>query len=323
MKKEFNIVGNRKKFFIFSACLVAVIILVALFGGVKMDIQFKGGAMLTYSFTGKVDTNEAASIAKNIIGNDLSLQTGSDMATNTQTLTVTLPGAETVSTDTVALLTDALAEKYPDNGFEQLSISNVNPTIGGEFFAKSIVAVVAAALLILIYIAVRFRKIGGWPAGSMAVVALIHDLIVIFGVFIFMGTPLNGNFIAALLTILGYSINDTVVIYDRVRENRTIYGNSMPFAELVNKSINQSLRRSINTTVTTLFALGSVCVFAVAYGLGDIFTFAFPLIIGMISGVYSTVCIAGPLWVEWETRKEKKKAGSKKAAAKKAKKAAN
>jgi len=182
----------------------------------------------------------------------------------------------------------------------------VDPTIGKEFFAKSIVAVVAASLLILVYIAVRFKKIGGWPAGSMAVVALVHDLIVVYGVFVVMRIPLNGNFIAALLTILGYSINDTVVIYDRVRENRQLYGNSMDFATLVNNSINQSLRRSINTTISTLLALGTVCVVSVVFGLDSIFTFAFPLIIGMISGVYSTICIAGPLWVEWELHKKAK-----------------
>ncbi|MEG2404613.1 MAG: protein translocase subunit SecF, partial [Oscillospiraceae bacterium] len=178
--------------------------------------------------------------------------------------------------------------------------------IGKEFFAKSIVAVVAASLLILLYIAFRFKKIGGWPAGSMAVVALVHDLIVIFGVFIIMRIPLNGNFIAALLTILGYSINDTVVIYDRIRENRQLMGDKMPFEELVNLSINQSLTRSINTTVSTVLALGCVCIVSGVFGLDSIFTFAFPLIIGMVSGVYSTVCIAGPLWVEWENYKLRK-----------------
>ncbi len=140
----------------------------------------------------------------------------------------------------------------------------------------------------------------------MAIVALIHDLTVVYGVFVLMRVPLNGNFIASLLTILGYSINDTVVIYDRVRENRRLYGNTMDFATLVNTSINQSLMRSIKTTVTTLLALGTVCVVSLVYGLDSIFTFAFPLIIGMISGVYSTVCIAGPLWVEWELHKKKK-----------------
>ena len=276
MKKQYDIVGNRKKFFIFSAVLIVFILLFSVIFGVEMDIQFKGGAMLTYSYTGELDIS---AVQKDI---------ESTLGSNVEALSV------------------RLEENYSDNSFRQLSLNNVDPTIGKEFFAKSIVAVVAASLLILVYIAVRFKKIGGWPAGSMAVVALVHDLIVVYGVFVVMRIPLNGNFIAALLTILGYSINDTVVIYDRVRENRQLYGNSMDFATLVNNSINQSLRRSINTTISTLLALGTVCVVSVVFGLDSIFTFAFPLIIGMISGVYSTICIAGPLWVEWELHKKAK-----------------
>ncbi len=240
------------------------------------------------------------------MGSRVTLQTGSSIATGAQTLTISMPGTQTVETTKVEQLSEVLTEAYPEMNFRQLSMNNVDPTIGGEFFSKSIVAVVAASILILVYIAVRFKNIGGWPAGCMAIVALIHDLTVVYGVFVLMRVPLNGNFIASLLTILGYSINDTVVIYDRVRENRRLYGNTMDFATLVNTSINQSLMRSIKTTVTTLLALGTVCVVSLVYGLDSIFTFAFPLVIGMISGVYSTVCIAGPLWVEWELHKKKK-----------------
>lgn len=306
MKKQYDIVGNRKKFFIFSAVLIAFILLCSVIFGVKMDIQFKGGAMLTYSYEGEFDLNVLNKDINAVLGSSASLQTGDSIASNAKTVTISMPGSETVDAATVEALGGMFDEKFADNNFQQLSMKNVNPSIGKEFFAKSIVAVVAASLLILVYIAIRFKKIGGWPAGSMAVVALIHDLIVVYGVFVVMRIPLNGNFIAALLTILGYSINDTVVIYDRVRENRQLYGNSMDFEALVNTSINQSLRRSINTTISTLLALGTVCVVSVIFGLDSIFTFALPLIIGMISGVYSTVCIAGPLWVEWETRKKAK-----------------
>ncbi|MEG0877401.1 MAG: protein translocase subunit SecF [Oscillospiraceae bacterium] len=301
--KSFNIIGNRKKYFIFSSVLIVLIFISSLIFGVDMDIQFKGGAMLTYGYQGDVDIKTMETDAKSVLGNGITLQTGSNVATGDKTIILSLPGTETVSTESLEKLSIKLDENYKDNKFTQLTVSNVNPTIGKEFFAKSIVAVVAASLLILLYIAFRFKKIGGWPAGSMAVVALVHDLIVIFGVFIIMRIPLNGNFIAALLTILGYSINDTVVIYDRIRENRQLMGDKMPFEELVNLSINQSLTRSINTTVSTVLALGCVCIVSGVFGLDSIFTFAFPLIIGMVSGVYSTVCIAGPLWVEWENYK--------------------
>ena len=303
MKNQYDIIGNRKKFFLFSAILIAFILLFSLIFGVEMDIQFMGGAMLTYGYEGEARLSELQGTIEQALGSNVTLQTGSSIATGAQTLTISMPGTQTVETAAVEALGETLAQTYPESSFRQLSMNNVDPTIGKEFFMKSVVAVVAASLLILVYIAIRFKNIGGWPAGCMAIVALIHDLIVVFGVFVLMRVPLNGNFIAALLTILGYSINDTVVIYDRVRENRRLHGGSMDFATLVNTSINQSLARSVKTTVTTLLALGTVCVVSIVFGLDSIFTFAFPLIIGMISGVYSTVCIAGPLWVEWETRK--------------------
>ena len=307
MKKQYNIVGNRKKFFIFSSVLILIILIYSLVFGVKMDIQFKGGAMLTYSYVGEIDEKAIANEVAAIMGKNTSVQTGSNFATDTQTLTITMPGTETVETTVVEQLSDKLTAEYGANAFEQLSMNNVNPTMGKEFFAKCIFALVLASVLILFYIAIRFKKIGGWPAGSMAIVALLHDLVVIFGVFVLTGIPLNSNFIAAALTILGYSINDTVVIYDRVRENRQLCSSNMPFEELVNTSINQSLRRSINTTISTVLALGTVCVVAFAFGLDSIYTFALPLIVGMISGVYSTIFIAGPLWVEWELHKNKSK----------------
>lgn len=306
MKKQYDIIGNRKKFFLFSTVLIVFILLFSLVFGVEMDIQFKGGAMLTYGYQGEASLSALQGDIESVLGSNVTLQTGSSIATGAQTLTISMPGTQTVETATVEQLSNALTTAYPELNFQQLSMNNVDPTIGGEFFAKSIVAVVAASVLILVYIAVRFKNIGGWPAGCMAIVALLHDLVVVYGVFVLMRVPLNGNFIAALLTILGYSINDTVVIYDRVRENRHLHGNTVDFAALVNTSINQSLARSIKTTVTTLLAIGTVCVVSVIYGLDSIFTFAFPLIVGMISGVYSSVCIALPLWCEWRLRKEKK-----------------
>lgn len=306
---KFNIIGSRKKFFIFSLILIVFIIAFSFIFGVHMDIQFKGGAMMTYGYQNEFDQKALLNDVQDVIGKGASIQTGNNVATGDKTVIISLPGTETVSTEELQNLTTKFDEKYTDNAFIQLEIRNVNPTIGTEFFAKSVVAVIAASLLILVYIAIRFKRIGGWPAGSMAVVALVHDLIIIYGVFVVMRIPLNGNFIAAMLTILGYSINDTVVIYDRIRENRQLYGDKVPFEELVNTSINQSLRRSINTTVSTVLALGCVCVVSAIFGLDSIFTFAFPLIIGMISGVYSTICIAGPLWVEWEHLKLRKSKG--------------
>ena len=208
----------------------------------------------------------------------------------------------------VETLLDSLNESYPENNFEQLSLSNVSAAMGTKFLQKSLVAVVFALVLILLYIALRFKNIGGLTGGMMAVLALVNDLVVVFGTFVLLRSPLDGNFIAAMLTILGYSINDTVVVYDRIRENRALMGKKAGFEELVNHSVNQSARRTLITTITTVMALGVMCIVAKLYGLDSIFTFAFPLMMGMVSGVYTSLCVSTSAWMLWSERKPKKKA---------------
>ena len=300
-----NFIGNRKKFYTFSCALLALVLVFCGVFGVKMDVEFKGGSMITLAYEGDADLNDLKStISTELNKSSLTLQTGSDISGN-QTLTVTLPGSDTLTTEELDSLLATLNEQYPDNAFVQNEVSNVDATIGKEFMLKSIVALVAACVLILLYVAYRFRRIGGLKAGSTAIVALLHDMLVVFGVFVILRIPLNGNFIAALLTILGYSINDTVVIYDRIRENSALYSKKqMSLAELVNLSINQSFARSLMTSITTCLALGVVCIISVIYRLDSIYSFAFPLLFGMVSGVYSTICIATPLWVDWKTKKK-------------------
>ena len=300
-----NFIGNRKKFYTFSCALLALVLVFCGVFGVKMDVEFKGGSMITLAYEGDADLNDLKStISTELNKSSLTLQTGSDISGN-QTLTVTLPGSDTLTTEELDGLLATLNEQYPDNAFVQNEVSNVDATIGKEFMLKSIVALVAACVLILLYVAYRFRRIGGLKAGSTAIVALLHDMLVVFGVFVILRIPLNGNFIAALLTILGYSINDTVVIYDRIRENSALYSKKqMSLAELVNLSVNQSFARSLMTSITTCLALGVVCIVSVIYRLDSIYSFAFPLLFGMVSGVYSTICIATPLWVDWKTKKK-------------------
>lgn len=142
----------------------------------------------------------------------------------------------------------------------------------------------------------------------MAVVALVHDVLMAFATFIVLQIPLNDNFIAVILTIIGYSLNDTIVIYDRIRENKRLLGGKISIEELANKSINQSFVRSINTSVTTTMAMAIVAIISVLYNITSIISFAVPMIVGLISGSYSTICIAGPLWVMWQKYKKKRKA---------------
>ena len=235
--------------------------------------------MITLSYEGSFTMSDVQKVASSALENNgLTLQTGENVATGGQTLKISMPGTETVTTEQVAKLLDSLNESCPDNNFEQLSLSNVSAAMGTKFLQKSLV------------------------------LALVNDLMVVFGTFVLLRTALDGNFIAAMLTILGYSINDTVVVYDRIRENRTLMGKKASFEELVNHSVNQSARRTLITTITTVMALGVMCIVAKLYGLDSIFTFAFPLMMGMISGVYTSLCVSTSAWVLWSERKPKSKA---------------
>ena len=305
-KKQINFVGLRKKFLVFSSCLMAAIVLCAVVFGVHLDTEFTGGTMITLSYDGSFEMAQVQQTASNALENTgLTLQTGENVATGDQTLKISMPGTETVTTDQVEALLGSLNETYPDNNFAQLSLSNVSAAMGTKFLQKSLVAVVFALVLILLYIALRFKNIGGLTGGMMAVLALVNDLMVVFGTFVLLRTPLDGNFIAAMLTILGYSINDTVVVYDRIRENRALMGKKASFEELVNRSVNQSARRTLITTITTVMALGVLCIVAKLYGLDSIFTFAFPLMMGMISGVYTSLCVSTSAWMLWSERSPK------------------
>ena len=308
-KKPIDFVGLRKRFLTISSCLMAAIVLCAVVLGVHLDTEFTGGAMITLSYEGSFTMSDVQKVASSALENNgLTLQTGENVATGVHTLKISMPGTETVTTEQVAKLLDSLNESCPDNNFEQLSLSNVSAAMGTKFLQKSLVAVVFALVLILLYIALRFKNIGGLTGGMMAVLALVNDLMVVFGTFVLLRTALDGNFIAAMLTILGYSINDTVVVYDRIRENRTLMGKKASFEELVNHSVNQSARRTLITTITTVMALGVMCIVAKLYGLDSIFTFAFPLMMGMISGVYTSLCVSTSAWVLWSERKPKTKA---------------
>lgn len=304
----FDFCGKRRIFYGISIVLIIIAFLSPLVFGAKLDIQFKGGSILTYSYTGDIDK---AAVQKTIetalSGEPVTLQESTDITTGMENIVVSLTAGKSLSSDTQMALTDALVAAYPEQSFAVEKINNVDPTIGKEFFAKCLVALALSAVLMCLYIAVRFRKIGGWVSGGMCVAALVHDVIMVFAAFIFCGFSINENFIAITMTIVGYSINATIVIYDRIRENEAIYGKTISFAELVNKSVNQTMRRTIFTTFTTAMAMTVVCIIGFVLKMDSILSFAFPLIIGILSGLYSSLCIAPTLWVEWQEHHDKGK----------------
>ena len=303
--KTYNIVGHRKVYFTISALILAACILCATFFGIKLDIQFKGGSIITYNYEGTIEETEFKKDIESVLNERITIQKTKNAITGSDNFVVSLADPKGISSDKQMELTNKVEEKYAGNNIQTLSINIVDPTIGKEFLTKCIVAVVFASALMILYVGFRFKTIGGVSAGVMAVIALFHDIIVVFATFVILRIPLNDSFIAVVLTILGYSLNDTIVIYDRIRENKKIYGNHYTITELVNMSTSQCLSRSIATTVTTVMAMVVVCVLAYMYNVKSILTFAFPMIIGMLSGVYSSICIAGPLWVMWQEREKK------------------
>ena len=302
-----NIVGRKKIWFAISSAVIIVTLLVALIFGVELDIEFRGGSLVTYSFGGEIQKADFQSVIESTLGQGISLQEQADVVTGKVNYVATLSSKEGITPEKQEEITTALQQKFADQNVQVVSTSNVDPAIGHDFFVKCVVAVAAAAVLMIIYIAFRFRKIGGWSAGVFAVCALLHDVMFVFAVFVFFRIPISQNFIAVALTILGYSINATVVVYDRIRENKRLIGAKASLNELVNTSINQSLTRSINTTVSTVLALAAVCAVALMSHVESIITFAFPMLVGMIAGAYSSICIAGPLWVTWQNHKAAKK----------------
>lgn len=307
-KFNFDVIGNRKKFFIFSIILMAVCILSTFVLGAKLDIQFKGGTILTYVYDGEINVDEFVGKAKTALGGaEMTYTTGTDFTTGRNNIQLSLMSNEGINSDKQFELTNTLAASYAANNVELIESSDVSPSSGKEFFAKCLVAVAFSSLVLIIYIAQRFKNIGGWLAGVCAILTLLHDCIVVYGVFVIGGMSINANFMAVVLTILGYSINDTIVIYDRIRENEKLYRKSKTRNEIVNLSTNQSLTRSINTSLTTFFSMLSVTIVAAIYGVDSIISFSLPMLFGMISGAYSSLFIAAPLWAYLEDLRENKR----------------
>lgn len=303
--KQWNIhfFAKRKIFFGIAIVALAVILGGVAMLGVNLDIQFKGGALITYSYEGNLDKAAFQAKAEEILGQTVSLQETTDIVTGNQSIVLSLASSEGVHAEMQEALATGLTETFAGNKLETAEISVVNPTIGREFLQKSLVAVAFASLLMVLYISIRFRKISGWSAGITAVIALLHDILMVFAVFVLFQIPINANFIAVCLTILGYSLNDTIVIYDRIRENKRTHGNSMSIEELVDHSLNQSFTRSLMTSVTTISAMVVVSVVAQLYHVSSILSFSFPMIVGMVSGSFSSLCIAPMLWTCWQKKK--------------------
>lgn len=301
--------GNRKKFFVLSSVLMVLVLAGCFIFGVKISIEFKGGTLATYGYSGSISENDVASVAKDYLGTSVKVQTGETFTGERQTtFTISFSMKKAFDASMQDELLGKLKEKFPDANIESLETNDVAATSGRTFLAKCLVAAAFAAIVLILYIAWRFKRISGWSAGAFAVVALVHDLIVVFGTFVICGFEIDSSFMAVILTILGYSVNDTIVIYDRIRENQTLLPPETKLPHLVNISLSQTMKRTIRTSITTIAAMLIVTVFAVFRNIPSIQHFSIPMTVGMISGCYSSLCLAPMLWTSWKTRAKKAKA---------------
>jgi len=300
--RKIHFYQHRRWFFLLSAAFMLTGILVSLIFGIKMDITFKGGSILKYAYEGSIDLSQAQSVVAAAIQNEVTIQETTNLGDNKTFLVVNVAGTQALTPDEQIALKHALVTTFPDTTFTLESANLVDPFIGRELLIKGLWAIALASILIVAFVWFSFRSMSGPSAGMMGLVALFHDVFVAFFMFVILRIPLNESLVAVVLTILGFSINDTIVVYDRIRENERLYKGKMPLSELVDLSINQSLSRSINTSLATFGAIGIAYIFAFFYNIDSIKQFALPMMAGLISGTYSTICLAGPLWVMWKTR---------------------
>ena len=281
-----NIVKNRFIYIGISAVVILLGIASMVFNAVQgkgafnYDIQFTGGTSIQVDLGKAVTDDELSALVKDTMGEapaQLQALEGNKKLIKTKSLDM----------ETRNAVQKAIMDKY---GVEEgsFTIQDVSGTISGEMKRNAILSVVVACICMLIYVSNRFKD---FNTGASAVLALCHDALVVLGSYALFRIPLNNNFIAAILTVLGYSINATIVIFDRVRENRKSLGRNN-FEPLINLSVKQTLTRSLFTSLTTFFTVASLYVF----GVDSIKQFALPISVGVICGTYSSIFIAGNIW---------------------------
>ncbi len=308
-KKIIDFVGKKKIFFCISLGIIVIGIIFNFIFGTRLDIQFSGGATLTFSYTGDVDQNDLYDFIQEKTTDKITTSFSQDLMGNTgNNVSVQFSGNDSIETEIQKNLESELQAQYPENNFVCLEANSVDASMGFMFLLKCLAAVALASILMVIYVTIRFKKIGGLSAGVMALVALFHDVAMIYFLYVIFQMPIDSNFIAVVLMIIGYSLNDTIVIYDRVREQRRLMGRSTDVGTIFNVSCTKTLKRTIMTSVTTFSAILIVYIVATVFNIASVKGFALPMMIGVISGCYSSICIAGPLWVIWQNRKASKKA---------------
>ncbi|HLM84201.1 MAG TPA: protein translocase subunit SecF [Candidatus Bathyarchaeia archaeon] len=290
----YNILGKRKYFYIFSGTLMLFSVIALSVWGLKYGLDFTGGTLMEVkSEKSEVKSDDIKKVLVDAGINDAVVSPSQD-----NSFLIRYANSSDEKNQEVLA---KLKEKFPD--VQNTRLDYIGPSISSELKSKAIWALLVAVIGIAAYVAYAFRKVSrpveSWKYGVGAVVALVHDVLITVGIFAILGHFLNievdSSFIAALLTILGFSVHDTIVVYDRTRENLLKSGSGEKFDETVNRSLNETMARSINTSLTVLITLLAIFLF----GGASIKTFTLALLIGITFGTYSSIFVASALIVDW------------------------
>jgi preprotein translocase subunit SecF len=287
-----DILGKRRIWYTISIAVLAVGLLFLAINGLNFGIDFQGGTLLEFKFDQQITNQQVRNVLQDIeIAADSKIQ-----QSDTQGIQGVIIRTQKLSPEQTIEVEEALRNEYPST--DMLRSESVGAVIGQELRTKALLALLIASVAIVLYISVRFE----FRFAIVSIITLLHDVLITLGIFAILGREVNTPFVAALLTIIGYSINDTIVIFDRIRENMKMM-HKTPFKELANQAVIDTLPRSINTSLTTLITILAIYLF----GGASIKVFMLALFIGMFAGTYSSIFVASPLLVTWTHRITNKK----------------
>lgn len=296
-KLGLDFVKHHNKYFLFSGVLIGLGLIILLVMGLNLGVDFEGGTSLEISIE---DQPFTAAEIQEVFNQIEGIDPGEITLAGNQNEIAAVLFIGTLTPEEMRTVSKAFAAEYGQEAVG-ISESTVSPTIARELARQAILAIMLASVGVILYVSIRFE----YRFALSAIVALVHDVLFVIAAFSILRIQVDLTFIAAILTIVGYSINDTIVIFDRIRENLR-FGKTKTveqLSDLVNKSIVDTLARSINTSLTVVFA--SVTLFL--FGGEGIRNFSFALTIGLVAGAYSSIFIAAQVWMVWKGREIKRK----------------
>ncbi len=302
-KKTIKFFENKRVYAIITAVIVVAGIIGLATKGARIDTQFTGGTVLQYDLAGEIDTEKIAADVEEVSGRPATVQITESNIDDTSAVLITLAGNTGITPDEQKDISVAIADEF---GLDEVTPSQtyaVEPYIGEKAMRNALIAIVVSFLCILAYIGIRFSVLSGLSAGLTALIALVHDVMIVFFAFVLFGIPIGDSFVAVVLTIIGYSINDTIVVYDRIREN-TNNNPRRTLVEQIDVSLTQVMTRSINTSVTTGLCVLVILGASIYFNISSIYRFSLPMFFGVVSGAYSSLCIASILWGIMKSNKQ-------------------